>query len=594
LKIQIFDPFADIWPHAYPMAKVAEAFTSKAHEVEIVRCNGLFASHCVAMSASSTSFNDSSIQKRLVCKSCKKRSQIITDASSSSEVIFDQFVESEDRIQAIALADAIDPKDWINIKIRDIPVGAISTYELLLAHKLNSRTIPESLWPEYRANLINTILVVSVAEKILEVTRPHRVLVYNELYSLNNAYVHVAKAMGIQTFSLQGGPHIARKASTLTAFTSAKTMFESTYSKEVSDWLSAPLDKESIEIVSEHLTALLSGESAFVYSTKADGKKLDQVSEKLRLTSEKKTLLVLLTSEDEFFAADLVDAIPSISSWKGIFKDQLAWLSWLIKFAERHNELNVVVRVHPRMLPNKRERITSPYIREVTDLLSDPPPNVRINVPSDEISLYDLMQFTDLVLNKRSSAGLELLAYGIPVVLPGDKFLFSCHPSLCMVGSDEESYEELIVKGLNEGWSLERIRMAYRWLGFVMRSTTVEVFPNNSSRLGKMRPKRSELLIKLWKKLAFFYLHMGPMMAEKKNATSLEENLANLDYLVETVTLNLPGIYSCNTRSKFDESTLEEETQNLVKDLRSRLALLVDEGGSSSPLVSQIRVAIGQ
>jgi hypothetical protein len=85
-----------------------------------------------------------------------------------------------------------------------------------------------------------------------------------------------------------------------------------------------------------------------------------------------------------------------------------------------------------------------------------------VNWPSDGLSLYDLADQTDVFLNSWSSVGKEMSLLGIPVVIYSDELIF--YPSdLNCLGTTRESYFGAIEKALEDGWSGERARKAYRW-----------------------------------------------------------------------------------------------------------------------------------
>ena len=592
MKIQFFDPFTNIWPHSYPVARVMARFSELSHDVEVVRCTGAFSSHCVAMSASNINFDSSSVGKKLVCRSCRKRSDLIDKTGNSLRINFDDEVKPADLVTARFFAAEATSDNWSSLVFEGIPVGKIASYEIFLTHKIDSIWIPASVWPEFQANLVNTVLVVIVAKRILNKSKPDRVVVYNSLYALNNAYTKVADSLGIPTFTLQGGPHISRRPSTLTCYSSPNEMFLSTYSKEASDWLLQPSTKEEILVASEHLQNLLLGESAFAYSSESSGHSREMISKQLGLNSKRPVLVALLSSEDELFAANLVGAIPRIENWHVVFDSQNEWIKWLIQFAERNPELDLVIRIHPRLMPNKRENIVAPYVRELQNVLEKIPNNVKVNWPSDEISLYDLMQYTDVVLNRRSSAGLEMMAYGLPVVLPGDEFLFSSPPEICMVAKDLEDYERLISKAIDDGWSIGNVRKAYRWLGFVFSATTVDVLEANNSRISKIRPKKSQLMIKLWRWLTFAFMQSGFMRSEKSDVLNLNKDLLSIDRLIETVTRRYPGIHAVNDSRKRSGSDFDLETEELVTDLEYRFSLMRISDSNTTPIVEKFHNAI--
>jgi hypothetical protein len=589
LKIQVFDPFANIWSHSYPVARVMKALTNNGHLVEVVRCEGIFSSHCIAMSGANVDYAASRFLKSSVCRSCRKRSNLLSESDFALESLFESHVETGDIDLAQRTAMDCNTENWRSFRFRNIPVGAIASYEILLKYKTHSEVLPTIAWPEFQSNLINTVLVVIVSQRILSETQPDRVLVYNSLYALNNAYVSVASSLGIPTYTLQGGPHIVHRPTTLTCFTSANEMFLTTYSPEAKEWLESPIDGESIAIVSEHLQGLLSGESAFAYSDESSAQSRDAVVDRLSLNSERPVLLALLSSEDELFAASVVDSIPRVDGWVSVFESQSDWLRWLIDFATRHKDVDVVFRVHPRLLPNKRENKTSAYFAELNGILSDVPANVRVNWPSDEISLYDLMQFTDVVLNRRSSAGVEFMAYGLPVVLPGNEYLFSCPPELCLVAHDEETYEKLIHQAIETGWSIENVRKAYRWLGFLFRSTCIEVLTTNKSSISAHRPKKGPLKLALWRIATFVYLQFGFLRKETGDMVRIPNDLNQLEHLVATIIDLREGIHQIRKRHCFPSSKFEQETTNLVADLGHRLSLLSSGQDVQSPILAKFR-----
>jgi hypothetical protein len=592
LRIQIFDPFSNIWAHAYPVARVMARFSQLGHDLEVVRCNGTFSSHCVSMSASNVDFDSISEKKKLVCRSCRKRSDIIDETKNALRINFEDEIEPADLVTARLFAATAGARNWSSLEFDGIPVGSIASYEIFLTHKIDSIQIPDSVWPEFQANLANTVLVVIIAKRILQKSKPDRVIVYNSLYALNNAYTKVADSLGIPTFTLQGGPHITRRPSTLTCFTSPNELLNSTYSKEGSDWLLYPSSEESISIASEHLQNLLLGQSAFAYSAKSGGHSRGRISKALELDSNKPVLVALLSSEDEFFAAKLVGALPRIDNWRTVFASQNEWISWLIKFAERNPGITLVIRVHPRLMPNKRETKVAPFVRELEVILATLPCNVKVNWPSDEISLYDLMQYTDVVLNRRSSAGLEMMSYGLPVVIPGDEFLFSCPPDICLVAKDTDDYDRLIMKAIEDGWSIENVRKAFRWLGFLFHATTVDVFEASNSRISTIRPKKSQLMIKVWRWLAFIYLHSGLTRSEQSDMLKVSKDLQPLDRLIETVSRNNVGIHVVTQLEDYAGSSVDLETEQLVIDLQFRLSLMRINDSDVTPVMMKFHEAL--
>ena len=94
--------------------------------------------------------------------------------------------------------------------------------------------------------------------------------------------------------------------------------------------------------------------------------------------------------------------------------------------------------------------------------LSNLPANVRVNWPSDQLSLYAIAEHADVFLNAWSSAGKEMALLGLPVVVYCPAMLL--YPAdLNYVGVTRDSYFDAIETALREGWSFQRVRRAYRW-----------------------------------------------------------------------------------------------------------------------------------
>ena len=174
MKIHFFDPFSNIWPHSFPIARVMARFTSLGHNVEVVRCTGAFSTHCVAMAGSKVYFDSPKVMKKLVCRTCRKRSELIDDVEVAKRLSFDNEIEPGDLISAKLIAEKATPENWSDLEYDGVPVGKIASYEIFLTHKIDSIQIPMSIWPEFQANLLNTVLVVIIAKRILIQTKPDR------------------------------------------------------------------------------------------------------------------------------------------------------------------------------------------------------------------------------------------------------------------------------------------------------------------------------------------------------------------------------------------------------------------------------------
>jgi hypothetical protein len=222
-----------------------------------------------------------------------------------------------------------------------------------------------------------------------------------------------------------------------------------------------------------------------------------------------------MSSEDEVNAARLADVIPPSSEVKSLFADQFEWITWLLEFARTRQDLHFIIRLHPRMFPNKRESVLSPVVAQIMKLIEERPSNTSLNLPTDNVSMYDIMQIVDVLLNFRSSAGAELAAFGIPVVAPANSEFFTYPAELNLVGTTPGDYAAKIDTALASGWSIEQSRRAFRWYAFLFSRVAVDFSESVRARPIAIRPKKPGFRLWVWRRMVWVVLQYGPLVRER-------------------------------------------------------------------------------
>lgn len=132
---------------------------------------------------------------------------------------------------------------------------------------------------------------------------------------------------------------------------------------------------------------------------------------------------IFTSSLDERIASGwLVPTMGEVLPSKDLaFSTQIDWLIALNEYASKANQVNFIVRLHPRLGRDKRGLGQSQYLHEIIDALHHGPlkilaPNFAICMPESGISSYSLMLESQLVLNGWSTVGLEAARLGLPVI----------------------------------------------------------------------------------------------------------------------------------------------------------------------------------
>ncbi|MCG9884931.1 MAG: hypothetical protein MH825_05030 [Cyanobacteria bacterium] len=193
------------------------------------------------------------------------------------------------------------------------------------------------------------------------------------------------------------------------------------------------LTQKMVLEVGDDLIARLSSAVSHIYSpAKTIGQ--DGLKKRLGLDDGKYLVVAYTSSLDEYLSAKmsieegLRIKLPNRSD---PFKDQIDWLKKLVSFFESHDNIKLLVRVHPRESKNKRDSVVSEHLQLLMNEFSGTFHNSHFIWPEDPVSSYDVAELADLVLTSWSSIGLECARLGVPVLtaihgmspFPHDDFL---------------------------------------------------------------------------------------------------------------------------------------------------------------------------
>lgn len=576
VKALFFSPFANIWDHSFPEGLVAEGLRDRGFEITTVRCDGLYESFCVAMSASGLTAADSLAKKRQVCSACHKRRDILDRTLEFPSVLIERYLTADDRLEAQAIADGAELKTWPSIELDGVPIGRYAAYEFLLNYKILGTDIPESLFPIYREQLRISILTMRASARILDEQRPDAVLTYNRLYGVNHAFLAIAEQRGIPTYTLQGGGHVTLRGETMTMFLDSQTLFNVFDTPSWLDYKDRPIGQREVDLVNSHFDGVMEASSAFAYSSAFEAAEPADIRAKFNIPEDAPVLLIPMSSEDELNAAQLADLLPDTSGKPNLFDDQFAWIRFLFRFAATRPDYRFILRLHPRMFPNKRESVVAPVVERVMKLIEEAPSNVIINLPTDNVSIYDLLQIVDVLLGYRSTVGAEFAAFGLPVVAPANKDFFTYPAEVNRTGYTEEEFARLIDEATGEGWSIENMRIVYRWFAFLFTRIAIDFSDSVSAKPSAIRPKKPGLRLWLWRKMVFLIIQFGPLIRERMALRSRTSSEATKDIFADVI-VNHRGSLAESDKWPARQGDEREETALL----RERLAYLDEHAWKS-------------
>jgi len=460
MRALVFAPHAGIWVHAFPEALVADALRARGTELVYVTCNGGFSSLCVAMGAQGVTYASSSADKLAVCRACQQNRDFLRSGFELYRGYdFESVLTQADEARIEELASSAKPATIATFEVNGMAVGRAALYEYLISKKRAGLVLTDEEWPEFRARFVSALRSLLAAEKILDRERPDRVFAYNTLYSVNAMWRAAADKRGIPTYFLHAGVSLKNRLQQMIVGRDSTLRW---YTHLMEQWPAlrdTPCTEAELSTVTDHLEQLFRGTSVFAYSA-AKSTRSEDIRGRFGVRPDQKLLVASMSSYDEYVAAAAIGEMPPLGS--ALFPTQVEWIRALCKWMQTRPELFLIIRVHPREFPNKRDGAKSEHAQQLERELATLPPNVRVNWPADKLSIYDLADQADVFLNAWSSVGREMVLLGIPVVVYCPEMLL--YPAdLNHVGTTVDGYFRAIDTALAEGWSFERIRKAYRW-----------------------------------------------------------------------------------------------------------------------------------
>jgi len=472
LKILNFTPYAFIDVHAVPEALTVDALRSRGHSVLQMRCKGVYGDYCIAMSAAGLIWSSSIKEKKAVCDVCRKRSLMLAEKFRLDFVWVEDFIDEGVVRECRDLVGRINEKNWADFVVDEVPIGRYASYEFVLNNKLSTLDFNERFLLEYQSQLYNALVTFYAVKKYLESNECDRVVVYNNLYSCNHIASVLCSRVGALVYSLHAGSHHRYRLSEMTVFRDYAPQALVARNEAWARYGKQALIPQSVTRAFEHVQELLTAKSPWVYTVRGGQMTADMVRSYFGVKKQK-VLLAMMASGDERFGAALVDAMPEYET--PIFPTQFEWIDSLISHYGSDDDFFVIIRVHPREFPNKRESVLSEQATILKKRLQSLPSNIVVNWPDDNISLHDLVKITDVGLNATSTSGLELLLFGIPVVIFDQYQLFSYPKEFNYIAESVADYWHKVDAAIADGLSVKRIVDAFRWISFKSEVVGIDI-----------------------------------------------------------------------------------------------------------------------
>ena len=470
-----FSPYAALWNLSRLELKVATSMSDAGYKVTRVSCQGVLDSFCPAMSSDGLAVNSSQRLKKAICHDCRANSIAINGSMKFNNLVtLDENISKETLQSIVNIIGTVSKQNYAQFVVDDLPVGKYSTYLSLLHHKTESVTDTDDSWMEYLNDLKNALISLSAIKKICKVGLPEYLLVYNPLYPSNRVVTEFLTNLGVKLISVSAGGLLPCRFDTLNIYPTISSSQTIALSKSISRGVSIPLTEYEELRLDQHLYELTQGKDPWVYSSVGTGLTTAQVRDRLGMRAESTVVTVLLSSPDESRASVAVQAEYLDNLGLDLSKPA-EFLESMIEAAKELPDFDFVFRVHPRMFPNKREQVVSRDLSALLGILETRSPNVYLNIPEQNLSIYEIIEITDVVVNHTSSAGLEFLGHGIPAVHYDPDRLGIYPHSFGWNVNRGEPIAPMIQEAVQAGKSKLNVNVARGWWATVLLRASVDL-----------------------------------------------------------------------------------------------------------------------
>jgi hypothetical protein len=595
LTILVFAPHSAIWIHAFPEALIAEALQQENHRIVYITCGKEFKEYCISMRANGLAQSSSPERKQEICNTCNKHKEIIKSNFNFQGYDISELITQSERSEIDSIVQKTTPQNFLELELDNIKIGKAALYELLLQYKKINLNFSEPEWANYLIALRNALASFFASRKIIEQEHPDRVLTYNSLYSVNGVCCQVAESRGIPTYFLHAGANLSNRLKTMLLGSTSTFAFNQNVINYWHNYKYIPSPPSSLKLVTDHFLELFHGKHFLAYSSA----KIDEINIRalFKIKDNQKILVATMSSYDERFAGETINAIPRYENL--LFPEQIDWINFLIGFVKDRQDLFLIIRVHPREFPNKRDSTQSKHSQMLEKVLVDLPVNVRVNLPGDNLSIYDLAEYTDLFLNAWSSVGEEMSLLGIPVLIYSPE-LVAYPPDINYVATSQQDFCEKIDIALADGWSFERIRKTYRWYVLNLVRSIFDLSDSiewderklNSNRYFVHRVYRKIISTMVGEKQHFSYQER--IQDCKKRSTSLRDKPLINQLIRDQKRLVLDVIYR-ESETPIDID-IETETKSIQHEISRLLANSLYDNNSAkilTPLREKLKRSIG-
>jgi hypothetical protein len=379
------------------------------------------------------------------CLECKKATKVanLKEKFRYSE-LNKYYMDSDNRIfQECREAILRDP---INFSYNGYDIGRIAAYELILEFKKSDLNFIDNQLETLVNFVENSFRTYLAARRYFLSVKPDRVIIHHAQYGVNSSFALAAAEKGVRvdTLSFSGLLSDLYQYIKIWDWSSYKVVNPALLEWQGEKYTPRNFQKFRIE---RNTRWIKGAKSPWTYS--APSSDLD-VRKFFGISPEKKIIMAVLNSQDEYFAAITSGIFPKSFASTNVFKNQEDWISSLADHLVKFEDVVLIVRPHPREFPNKREKVTAEITKSRARFFETLPLRVIVDYPHFKVPIEAYFPEVIGITTGWSSVGIDWQIRGKPCVTY-DSAVPMYPPETHLSGTSREQYFtniEKVIMGL--------------------------------------------------------------------------------------------------------------------------------------------------
>lgn len=397
-KILIFAPCTTWIVHHQLDCAIAAALMNRGCGVKVIGCDGIF-EQCHATGTPPSGE---------VCRGCQKYADDWFTRFKLPVTQISGLLTDEERAEVLSWSEALDLTHYTEIQFRHWPVGRWMIWNLHSSFRAGQIDFTSPVVLE-RARLyaVHAAYIALASSRLLAEFRPDRAICYSGSTSYYRVFFEMCQEAGVRVLTHERG------------FTDGSFVFFdnlTAYQRNLEiqpawedEWRTVPLDEPQWRKVADLFAARERGLGMNFQEIHRFQSQIALTRERLRLPSGAKVLLALASGDWEF------GMFRSYGSLSVIWQTQIEWLAETARICRR-NGWHLVIRHHPLGAGKKTYSRASEFLAELIRHQGTWGDHVRVIMPAENLSTYDLMGISQAAVCQFTTGGAEALIRGIPVV----------------------------------------------------------------------------------------------------------------------------------------------------------------------------------